>query len=165
MAMTTYLQLVDAKELAELRSAPETINRLDKKGELSFFTQLPSTLSFFAFGDAYPDDEQGAVFNGLDTVECDTLENGSFGLIEPGDVGSVLAVLKEVDAKQLYDRVVEADLDDLASDDEAELEEIELVGLNAEDDPAGVLVKELSSVVAFYERAAQKKLGVVMYTT
>jgi Domain of unknown function (DUF1877) len=163
MAMATYLQIVSELELAKLRRQPTWINKVDKSG--TYMTYYPCSLNYFLVGDSYPGGSrkrplEGLLF-GFGHVDCETLENGNFGVVDPAEVELVLAALAAVDVDAFRARIDGADESDLEDD---EVDDYEML-LEDEGDPADILVAELESLVEFYKTAARSHGAIVSYTT
>lgn len=159
MAMATYLQRVSDEQLAALERDPGGINRLDEP--IDFRTHFAGALNYFITGSAWPGDEPlAAMLYGSRSVAASTLENGSFGVIESGEVAGLLAGLEAVAPSALRAAVDAADLDELIEDEE--LYELEVI------DPsklADTLVEDLAGLVRFYRQVAEAGGAVVSYTT
>lgn len=160
MAMNTYLQMVSDAELEALRDQPSSINRLVKPAEASYSTYYACSINYFLAGDAYP--SEGALASmlfGATAIETDTLENGSFGVVTASEAKALARALAELDLGELEARVRQADPDELADE---EVDDFEL--LVEDEDPAKLLVAEIRQLVAFYAGAAERNMGVAMFT-
>jgi len=164
MAMATWLQMVSEAEIAALRANPPSINKLDKPAAESFRTYYFCSINYFVTGDAWgggTDDPVGGMLSGFASVECSTLENGSFNVVTPAQAAQVSQGLDKLDVDAIKAKVDDADPDEI---EEAEVDDFEI--LMEADEPAGeVIVSEVQSLAKFYKDAANKQLGVVMYTT
>jgi hypothetical protein len=163
MAMATYLQLVSARELAKLRAQPTWINKVNTRG--TYITYYACSINYFVLGDAYPSASRkqplGGLLFGFASVDCETLENGNFGVVEPHQVGLVLEALAKLDLAAIRTKVEEADPDEL---EEAEALDYEIL-IEDDEPPADVIAGELESLAAFYKRAARRNAAIVSYTT
>ncbi|MEO8701133.1 MAG: DUF1877 family protein [Kofleriaceae bacterium] len=162
MAMATHLQIVSSTELAKLRSQPTWIMELAKRG---FSTYYPATINYFLVGDAYPEGSKklplaGLLF-GFDAVDCETLENGNFGVLEPAEVRLVLTALSSVDLAAVRTAIEGADPDEL---EEAEVLDYEVL-IEDDEEAADIIASEIESLVAFYKRAVRSHGAIVSYTT
>jgi hypothetical protein len=160
MAMTTYVQMVSQSELDGLRKTPASINKLDKPDSETFSTHYACCINYFVTGDAYPEEHAlAAMLFGEDMIETSTLENGSFGVVSPAKVAKLATLLAKVDVGKLRTRVKKADWDELMDE---EVDDAEL--LQESDDPVRELAGDFERLASFYGAAAEKKLGVAMYT-
>ncbi len=161
MARNTYLQLVSDAEIAALRKAPDSISKLDKPEKDTFSTYLFCSINYFLTGDAYPSRHKLApALCGTETIETAVLEDGSFSVVPAARAKKVAEALAEVDLKKLEKKVGEIDFEDLADE---EIDDLEI--LEESDDPAAEIKKQVKQLVDFYQRAAEKNLGVAIYTT
>lgn len=162
MAMNTWLQMVSAAELDALEKAPASINALDKPSDQTYSTYYPCSINYFLLGTAYPDGEDplGTMLFGAATIDCATLENGNFGIVPPGKVAAIAEKLAKLDLKKLAKSVEDADADELA---DQEVDDFEI--LAEDDEPSKTLVGAVKALATFYQRAADTKVGIVMYTT
>ncbi|MFK8002225.1 MAG: DUF1877 family protein [Polyangiales bacterium] len=159
MAMATYLQMVTLEELAALEADPSTINALNQ--ETSVATHYCCTLNYFLTGNAYPDDHPlAALMMGTRVVDASTLENGNFGVVEPGEMEALVDALGKVDPEALRKAVEAADFDELI--EEEELYELEVM---EHSEVPGDLVELIASLHAMYEKASAENAAVVMFTT
>jgi hypothetical protein len=161
MAMSTWLQAVTAEEIAELRSRPDGINRLDKPH--CYRTHFGPSINYFVLGSAYPGEDDGPLWpmlQGAAFVDTPTLENKSFGLISPTRAGEIAALLAGVDIPAVAARVAAADFDELVDDEE--LYDLELI---TEEEGPDLIAGELAALVEFYAETARAGLGVAGYTT
>lgn len=159
MAQATYLQAVSQEELDELCEEPTSINQLDKPDSVT--TYFAPSINYFVTGSAYPTDHDLApMLMGEDSVDCSTLENGSFDFVTPDTVRAIAELLADVDLGDVRAKVEKADLEELV--DEEELYDLEV--LDSADAPE-TIAAELGKLQAFYEQAAEAGMAVVMYTT
>jgi len=165
MAMATYLQMVDKKEIGKLRANPEWIHELDQPSDDSYRTHFCCSINYFLTGSAWPDpDESGlaCILGGSESVACKTLENGAFSLLAPDEVSVLAKRLARVDLKHVRAEIENADFDRLV--EEEEVDDLELLE-GIEEDPADLLMGEIDELIEFYGNAADAKKGVVSYTT
>jgi len=161
VAQSTWLQLVSAEEIHELRENPTSINSLDKADY--YRTHFGAALNYFLTGKSYPgpeDHELWAALFGAEDIDCPTLENKAFAVVAPDQATELAARLATVDVAAVETAVGQADFDELV--DEHELYELELI---TPDEAPGLILAEIEELTALYATAADSKLGVVMYTT
>lgn len=166
MAMMTHLQMVSADELSELEANPDQINALNQSAEQSLTIQFQQTAAFFLCGSGWPSAEEhgplaGALM-GFDSVDAPSLENAAFGVVRPEHMAEVIEAFDEIDLDEVAEAIEAADLEELF--DEEELYDIEDL-LYQDADLAGLVCDELNELIAFYIRASDGDLGVVLYTT
>ncbi|MFV8751239.1 DUF1877 family protein [Nannocystaceae bacterium ST9] len=162
MAMTTYLQRVDDREIAALQRDPKSVTKLDKPGEHTHSTSFACSLNYFIAGNAYPDpdDPFGNLTYGV-AIDCAALENGNFDVISPARVAALAPRLAEIDLDAIVEAVGEADFELLIDDEE--LYDLELVD---EDEDVGKLIaQEARALIEFHRQTAALGLGLVVYTT
>lgn len=158
MAMATYLQMVSPEELAQLEADPTTINKLDQPTSMS--TYYSCTVNFFLTGSAYPGDHPLApLVQGSRTVETATLENGSFGVVDPSDVAALVEALTTVDSNAIRQSAEAADFDELV--EEEEIYELEVM---EHSEVPGDLVEAIASLLTFYQEVSAENAAVVMFT-
>jgi hypothetical protein len=158
MAMATYLHMVTDDKIASADA--NLVRQLD--GAAWHQTYFAPSLSYFLTGSAYPSDEHplsGALF-GSRSVDCPTLENGSFGVVSASAVASIAQELAAVRLDEVKARIAAADLDRLIADEE--LEDLEVVEADTVPD---LLTEEIRTLTAFYAQAAKANSGLLMYTT
>src|SRR5215207_3873411 len=108
MAMATYLHMVTDDKLASADA--NLVRQLD--GAPWHHTYFGPSLNYFLTGSAYPagDHPLAAMLSGSRSVDCPTLENGSFGVVPASAVASIAEGLAAVDLDAVRARVAEADL-------------------------------------------------------
>ncbi len=160
--MSTYVQMVNDKELAILKKDPASINKLSQPAGKSYSTYYFCSISYFLTGDAWGSKKHplSAMLFGDEHIDTSTLENGSFGVIRAPSVAKIAAALAKVDLKKLKKDVSEADWDALM---EEEVDDAEM--LLESEDAAAEVTADVERLAKFYDSASKKKLGVVMYTT
>jgi hypothetical protein len=161
MAMSTLLQAVPQRELDALRRDPDRVAHLDT--ELSYATHFAASINYFLTGNAYPTDEDHALWpmlHGAESVACQSLENGQFGVVPPDRAHELAHLLTGVDVAGVAASIEDADLEDLVATEE--LYDVESV--DHEEAPV-TIAGEIRNLVAFYGRVAAERLGVVSYTT
>lgn len=163
MAMNTWLQMVTASEIDALKKNPPSITKLDKK-DASYSTYYPCSINYFLMGAAYPDRAEhplGSMLFGSESVDCSTLETGNFGLVSPRDVNTIATNLAKVDLVKLAKAVDDVDTGVLSDE---EVDDFEILA-EAGEGASKALVAEIERLAKFYRRAADTKVGVVMYTS
>ena len=160
MANDTCLQMVSRQEI-EIVKKLACIGPLDKPRAQNYSTYFPWTINYLLVGNPSPNPKNskplGAALFGLERVESDALEAGHFGIVRPGKVAAIAANLERFDLKNLARAYAKAypsklsDLDDFRPDLPIE-------------EAAKHIVEDVRRLASFYRRAAQKGLGVVMYT-
>ena len=135
------------------------INRL--VSPVSFTTHLNQSLPFFITGSAYPTEQLlAAMLHGHRQVPTTSLENGSFGVVEPQRVGALVQGLMEVDRSAVRAAVEQANLAALVDDEE--LYDLEV------SDPATLaddLLADLERLIDFYRQVVEVGGAVVGYVS
>jgi Domain of unknown function (DUF1877) len=159
--MCTSLHQVTAAAIERLVAEPESVNQLDVPE--TFATYYMATINYFLTGSAYPGRKRGPLalaLMGVRNVRCRTLENGSFDVVPPERVAAIATALQAVDVEAVKTAVAEADLEALVEDEELD----ELVDLSHEE--AGeTIASDIQDLATFYAEAAERGVGVVMYTS
>jgi hypothetical protein len=161
MAMSTLLQAVSEHELHGLKRDPDSIRVL--AGGQSFTTYFAASINYFLTGNAYPTNQDHALWSmlhGQESVACNSLENGEFGLVAPDRAGQLAQVLTGIDVAGVAARIDAADLDHLA--DEEELYDLELIEPG---EASTTIAADIRNLIVFYEGVAAQRLGVVSYTS
>src|SRR3954471_9580069 len=123
MAMATYLHMVSDDKIASADA--NLVRELD--GNAWHQTYFGPSLNYFLTGSAYPAGDHllsGMVF-GSRSVDCPTMEHGSFGVVPASEVAVIADGLAAVDLDAVRERITRADLAALVSDEE--LEDLEVV--------------------------------------
>ena len=163
MAMNTWLQMVSKEEIEILEKNPTSINKLNKKKEECFSTYYQSSINYFLTGKAYPESSRplGSLLSGFFTIETETLENRSFGLVNPEEIKNLVFELSKVDLNNIKEKVQDADSEDM---EEQEVDDWEIL-IDRDEKPEDILVSNISKLMEFYTSAEKNGLGIVMYTT
>jgi hypothetical protein len=160
MAQGTLLQLVSDEQIAALRKKPATIDKVKAPKGGTFLTYYVCSLSYFLTGSPYPKGHKLApALGGKETVTTKSLNCGSFAVVPSADAKKLAALLAKVDVAAVEKKVRAADLDELVDEDVDDAD-----SLADEDNPAKTVGAQIRTLAAFYEAAAKKGLGVVMYT-
>ncbi|MEL5957554.1 hypothetical protein AADR41_22820 [Streptomyces sp. CLV115] len=155
MAQSTRLHMVSGEEIRGLKENPGSIDGLDKAE--SFRTHFGLSLNFLT-GETYPNSPPHplyAALDGAESVACPTLENAAFGVVVPEQAAEIAASLAAVDLAAVEVVVEQADFDELVDEQE----------ISPPGEVPGLIAAELKELTAFYARAADAGLGVMMYTT
>ena len=165
--MSTYYQSVGPDQLEALKADPDSINRLDQPEDRCNSMHGMSVVSHFLCGSAWVGPEDGPLaiaLHGAETVNARTLELGFFTVVRPEAIAAVATALGAVALDPLLASVAETDLQELSEDEEAELDELEML-LDAQDDIPGMVVDEVRALSEFYSAAAKRGDAVVIYST
>lgn len=158
MAMATYLHMVTDDKIASADA--NLVRQLD--GAAWHQTYFGPSLNYFLTGSAYPagDHPLGGMVFGSRSVDCPSMEHGSFGVVPASEVATIADGLAAVELDAVRERIARADIGALIRDEE--LEDLEVVGAETVPD---LLVDEIRKLTTFYHQAAKANSGLLMYTT
>lgn len=164
MAMSTDLFLVSEEELESLQKEPQKLFEMESNAAHQFGTHFACCISYFLTGDAYGDDSPlGPLLFGHEQVRASQLENGAFGINSPSEAAALSKLLHQVDLSATRREVQSAQESDWEGLDEAEVDDLDVL-LDAKK-PVDELMRALMGLKELYAIAAERGLGVVMYTS
>lgn len=158
MNPTTFVQMVTEEVIKKLKENPDTINEIDRKG--GYATCMHRSVKFFLTDHLPPDEEYPlATIFGTEEVECSALERGHFHLLAPADLATLAKSMAGVSLDDVKSRLDDADLEDLV--DGKWIDDLDVLPDGESEEE---IAWEIERLLTFYQDAAKKQVGLVIFS-